>query len=298
MAAQELVSVAAAAGGGEVYRCRVCRAVLFETSDVSHGCGERCPTLNLEEPMVWMGALKGASGKLACGGRSGKPCGAKLGAWSWTGAPCACGEWVAPAFGVAKSRVDARPRAEAVAPRAAASALLGVSLQWLRASPPPAAVIFVAHGDDADGAREAIAKRWGGRLEAEAGAAWLFVSGAADPKTVARLVFEVSDRGVPLPKVALGGCGRGAAVAATAAAAAAAVGARVGRGFYLAPDRGGAAAFPAPALVCAAAADARAFPGLAVERYPGLEAEDLPAGVVRALCGYLTADDPPDDAGA
>eukprot|EP01133_Synstelium_polycarpum_P013859 gene13859-16343_t len=42
-------------------------------------------------------------GKLIC---DNPRCNEKLGSWSWSGAQCSCGAWVAPSFQVPKSRVD------------------------------------------------------------------------------------------------------------------------------------------------------------------------------------------------
>ena len=54
------------------------------------------------------------------------------------------------------------------------------------------------------------------------------------------------------------------------------------------------AAVPRGALVCAASDDPRRWeeaPGVAVERFSGLEADALPHGVVRALCAFVNGGD-------
>lgn len=159
--------------------------------------------------MAWMGELKGASGKLVCGGYEGRPCGLKLGQWSWTGNKCGCGEWIAPALHVAKSKVDAfQTKAAEASESAKPSEELGVSLQWMKLSPPPAVVVFMAHGSAGD-ARAAVERLWGGRFVTEGTMAWLFVSTGAAPATVARLLAEISDRGVPSTSIFLGGVGHG-----------------------------------------------------------------------------------------
>ena len=89
--------------------------------------------------MAWMGNLVGTSGKLVCPGKNGA-CGAKLGSWDWAGERCATGKWVAPAFRVVASKVDARKRSKRPDEGPLVSEKLGVSLQWLRAAPPAAAV--------------------------------------------------------------------------------------------------------------------------------------------------------------
>ena len=86
------------------YRCGACRRHLFDATDVVHGHdNDKCGSFVLEEPLEWMTRqLQGDGGRLCC------ECGAKLGHWSWTGMRCGCGEWLAPAFSIAKSKVDGR----------------------------------------------------------------------------------------------------------------------------------------------------------------------------------------------
>ena len=268
----------------EEYRCKACRAPLFAAARVTHGADDACASYFLDEPMRWMGPLPASGqGKLACPGSGKRPCGAKLGEWSWTGTKCGCGEWVAPAFHVAKSRVDARTRRTAAAAGPAASEALGVSLQWMRLSPPPAVVVFVAH-ETAAAARRQVERLWGGRFVTDGDMAWLFVDASAPPAVVAALRVEVAERGVAADRIFLGGAGAGAAVALEAAG---------GRGatFFLAPAPALAAASLAPdALVCAATDDPRPFEAAAgdgVARFSRLEPGVLTHGVVRTFCNWL-----------
>jgi len=53
------------------------------------------------EPMEWMSSLNQIEGKLNC-----PKCSCRLGSWNWSGLQCSCGEWVTPAFGLTKSKVD------------------------------------------------------------------------------------------------------------------------------------------------------------------------------------------------
>jgi len=59
-----------------------------------------CTSLFLDE-MPWMGSCAEIEGKLFC-----PYCKARLGGWNWSGLQCSCGTWCAPAFQLAKSRVD------------------------------------------------------------------------------------------------------------------------------------------------------------------------------------------------
>lgn len=58
------------------------------------------------EPMEWMGSLDGQTGRLVCGNAN---CRQKLGAFSWHGLPCSCGQWQCPAFQIHCARVDCVP---------------------------------------------------------------------------------------------------------------------------------------------------------------------------------------------
>ena len=43
------------------------------------------------------------SGRLTCPNRA---CGANIGKFAWQGMQCSCGDWMVPAIGLAKARVD------------------------------------------------------------------------------------------------------------------------------------------------------------------------------------------------
>ena len=130
------------------YRCGACRRHLFDATDVVHGHdGDECGSFVLEEPLAWMTQqLQGGGGRLCC------ECGAKVGHWSWTGMRCGCGEWLAPSFAVAKSKVDGRAaRVDRAAKRSGVQERLGVSLPWLRVDPPRRVVVYVGDGDQRGG---------------------------------------------------------------------------------------------------------------------------------------------------
>ncbi|KAK7095589.1 dual specificity protein phosphatase 12-like [Littorina saxatilis] len=136
------------AGGDTVYRCRKCRRVLFMSGAVmghvkgqgesafdwrsrvpanqQHDSasdddrsdhdddmkGEKCEVSLFVEPVAWMkGEIENVEGKLAC-----PKCKAKLGSYVWYGERCPCGAWVAPAFHVQNSKVDAIKPQTAVTP--------------------------------------------------------------------------------------------------------------------------------------------------------------------------------------
>lgn len=61
------------------------------------------------------------SGRLTCPNRT---CGANIGKFAWQGLQCNCNSWVVPAIGLAKSRVDIKPRVSGNVPPAA----LGIRL--------------------------------------------------------------------------------------------------------------------------------------------------------------------------
>ncbi|KAJ3123391.1 hypothetical protein HK098_001935 [Nowakowskiella sp. JEL0407] len=55
------------------------------------------------EPLEWMKGINDGEneGKINC-----PKCDSKLGGYCWAGQPCSCGAWIAPAFSVARSKVD------------------------------------------------------------------------------------------------------------------------------------------------------------------------------------------------
>eukprot|EP00744_Colponema_vietnamica_P013889 GILI01019471.1.p1 GENE.GILI01019471.1~~GILI01019471.1.p1 ORF type:complete len:345 (+),score=69.85 GILI01019471.1:69-1037(+) len=119
--------LASAGSSGIIYSCSKCRQRLF-TSDnlVTHSPApdrivkefagknikDRRPkttsancTSHFIEAMDWMTGLHDVEGKIMC---PNSKCAQRLGHWHWSGAQCSCGEWVAPAFQLHKSRVDFR----------------------------------------------------------------------------------------------------------------------------------------------------------------------------------------------
>ncbi|KAI8822417.1 uncharacterized protein EV422DRAFT_585789 [Fimicolochytrium jonesii] len=109
-------------------RCKKCRTALLPTPQIlTHTAGtgqqsfayrKRSPNSNLDptsastpppcnshhvETLAWAdGVSQGATeGRIGCPG-----CGVKLGSWSWAGAPCSCGSWIAPSFAIAGGKVD------------------------------------------------------------------------------------------------------------------------------------------------------------------------------------------------
>ncbi|CBZ54589.1 hypothetical protein NCLIV_050170 [Neospora caninum Liverpool] len=99
-----------------MYACRLCRRVLFADQHIlPHAkmekrisavgpppAKQRSCNMYFVEPMAWMGDVQGEL--------TGKLCKAKLGAWSWIGLPCNCGQWRSPAFQIQLRRVDNLPR--------------------------------------------------------------------------------------------------------------------------------------------------------------------------------------------
>ncbi|KAJ3357169.1 tyrosine protein phosphatase yvh1 [Allomyces javanicus] len=129
------------------YRCPKCRTTLFTASDVvAHDPADAraahvrfrhkgvantsvCTVLNVVPHLPWLAeevARGEVEGKMVCGGtlRNGAKCGAKVGEYHWQGSTCTCGQWVAPAFLVPRSKVDAVVAAPTAA-GAAAGAVVG-----------------------------------------------------------------------------------------------------------------------------------------------------------------------------
>jgi dual specificity phosphatase 12 len=126
---------AATAPGTIWYRCAKCRTHLFSSAMLEEhepGGGQAAFAWKKREAGAAAGPdgctshflqsefadrLGQADGKLAC-----PKCAARLGGYNWSGAQCACGAWVTPAFQVVKSKVDAstapppQARATAAAP--------------------------------------------------------------------------------------------------------------------------------------------------------------------------------------
>jgi hypothetical protein len=110
------------------YACRKCRKVLFTDIDltshtnpengggkfahkhirVSEGgrrVGIDCSSYFVENNEV-LGDYPPGEGPLNC-----SKCQTRYGTYVWSGTQCSCGEWIAPAFQVVKSKVDERPAA-------------------------------------------------------------------------------------------------------------------------------------------------------------------------------------------
>ncbi|KNC96191.1 uncharacterized protein SPPG_08345 [Spizellomyces punctatus DAOM BR117] len=105
-------------------RCKKCRADLLSDKQlVEHesGAGQaafgyrkramtltptvsQCASYHIE-PVEWIKGVNDGEleGKIVC---PNPKCEAKLGAWSWAGAPCSCGAWVAPSFSIHRNKVD------------------------------------------------------------------------------------------------------------------------------------------------------------------------------------------------
>ncbi|KXX75647.1 Tyrosine-protein phosphatase YVH1 [Madurella mycetomatis] len=98
-------------GGDMVLRCKKCRRVLatsaFLVPHQGRGNAEwsDCPHFFIEalswmRPILEEGMLEG---RLACPNTK---CAASIGRYAWQGFKCSCGDWVAPAFSLQKSKVD------------------------------------------------------------------------------------------------------------------------------------------------------------------------------------------------
>ena len=104
--------------GGKEVRCKKCRRVLatprFRVPHAPTGEGAASPQTRkppdcahiFVETLSWMRpALEGGEleGRLVC---PAPRCGASVGRFAWQGLRCTCGEWVVPAFSLARGRVD------------------------------------------------------------------------------------------------------------------------------------------------------------------------------------------------
>ena len=254
------------------YRCGACRRHLFDATDVVHGHdNDKCGSFVLEEPLAWMTRqLQGDGGRLCC------ECGAKLGHWSWTGMRCGCGEWLAPAFSIAKSKVDGRAaRGRSRGETSGVQERLGVSLPWLRVDPPRRVVVYVGDGDR-EAAKNSVDAAWANRAVREA--FWLFLSSSdAAPADVSALIREVQERGVA--DVVAAGAGRGAAVVSAV---------ECERVALIAPPAD-VSLRARRALVCCAKGDDRSWGDATVEVFADIDAAAPPAGVVRALCAFVSS---------
>ena len=111
------------------YTCRKCGENLFCQTDVLHGgnnddmgdragvsaakaswssqagnykfgVGGKCSSVFVSDIPEWA-ELSGNEGRICC-----PKCKSRVGAFSWSGAPCSCGKWVTPAFQFQLSRID------------------------------------------------------------------------------------------------------------------------------------------------------------------------------------------------
>jgi dual specificity phosphatase 12 len=92
------------------YHCRKCRYLLFDSlSFHEHSISkeevedsvEGCTSYFLEEAPGFVATDGLDASKINC-----PKCTARVGAWSWIGTTCSCNVWIAPAFQIAKSKVD------------------------------------------------------------------------------------------------------------------------------------------------------------------------------------------------
>ncbi|GAB1318324.1 tyrosine protein phosphatase yvh1 [Madurella fahalii] len=138
-------------GGTEMaLRCKKCRRMLatspFLVPHQGRGNAERsdCPHFFIEalswmRPILEEGVL---DGRLVCPNTK---CAASIGRYAWQGFKCSCGDWVAPAFSLQKSKVDKvmtgmRQNGSSVAATADRMAALGIRM------PPSTAAASVAAG--------------------------------------------------------------------------------------------------------------------------------------------------------
>jgi len=124
---------ASAQESGLSVRCKKCRRVLATKPFIiqSEAHGQDCPHVFVEA-LSWM-RPELEKGELE--GRLGCPhpkCGAAVGRYTWQGFRCGCGDWVAPAFSLQKSKVDevveSRSNVDPAALRAARMAALGIRM--------------------------------------------------------------------------------------------------------------------------------------------------------------------------
>lgn len=102
------------------YTCQRCRFPVMSDDTLVHDSNPMCLLksavhfLDSERLPEWiLGEVARAEklgvseGKLICPGLGNRVCGSKLGVWGWVGQSCnACGEWLAPVFTIAASKVD------------------------------------------------------------------------------------------------------------------------------------------------------------------------------------------------
>lgn len=72
-----------------------------QSQDAYGGIGGKCSSVFTAEAPNWAEDLEGNSGRISC-----PKCKARVGSFSWSGAPCSCGKWITPAFQFQLSRID------------------------------------------------------------------------------------------------------------------------------------------------------------------------------------------------
>lgn len=65
------------------------------------GIGGKCSSVFTAEAPDWTQDVAGNDGRISC-----PNCKARVGSFSWSGAPCSCGRWITPAFQFQLSRID------------------------------------------------------------------------------------------------------------------------------------------------------------------------------------------------
>jgi len=96
-----------------VYRCRACGHPLFLQEHIREhdavkkvsfrkggGREQGCQSFFVQK-LSWMGDLVGDEGLIRCPG-----CGAKLGAYKWSGSTCTCGSLVVPYLALYRNKID------------------------------------------------------------------------------------------------------------------------------------------------------------------------------------------------
>lgn len=138
-------------GDGTELRCKKCRRLLatgrFIAPHQGRDRAERpgCPHFFIEalswmRPVLEQGEL---DGRLVCPNAK---CAASIGRYAWQGFKCSCGEWVAPAFSLQKSKVDKVDTHS----RGAGSVADRLAALGIRSPPPATAAAAGTPGADAE----------------------------------------------------------------------------------------------------------------------------------------------------
>lgn len=72
-----------------------------QTHNTYKGIGGKCSSVFVAETPDWAEDITGNEGRISC-----PKCKARVGSFSWSGAPCSCGRWITPAFQFHLSRID------------------------------------------------------------------------------------------------------------------------------------------------------------------------------------------------